>query len=136
MAMASDGSTLSWAKVREVTIELLESSKDRSWGDFKSAAAERLGVSVESLKIFKMEMKELIARGLEADGDGDGGESDGEYEKNDARKGCGSDANIVIEEVGGAVGPKMCNNGSSKDGDEESRAMKALKQMAKAMNLG
>lgn len=129
-SIVSHGEDLTWKKVRRVTIELLESNSDRSWGEFKSSAAERLGIPVEALKRWKTEMKELIAKGLGSERSNDEDDCFEDKGKREVSGGCGSDEGVEDP------GSMRCNNPGNKKADEDSDAMKAYKHMCKAMNLG
>lgn len=125
-SIVSDGENLTWKKVRKVTIELLDMNSDRSWGEFKSSAAERLGIPVEALKRWKTEMKELIAKGLGSARSND----EDDCNEDEVSEESGSDEGV---EDTGSMG---CNDRGNKKADEDSDAMKAYKHMCKAMNLG
>lgn len=125
-SIVSDGEDLTWKKVRKVTIELLGMNSDRSWGEFKSSAAERLGIPVEALKEWKTEMKELISKGLGSARSHD--EDDGN--EDEVSEESGSDEGV---EYTGSMGS---NDRGNKGANEDSDAMKAYKHMCKAMNLG
>lgn len=140
---------LSWERVRGATKELLAGKMDRSWGEFKLEIAKKLEVTVESLKPWKTDMKQVIAVGVNGASDNNSdhenaannpseekfqseSEKEGESEGDDSGE-CGSDEDTKRE----ATKRKGTTSASvSSRGDEDSDAMKALKRMSRAMALG
>ena len=126
--MVLDSEKPSWETIRAATKELLAEHSTGSWGDFKSAVARRLDVPVECLKPWKTKMKEVVAEGVK----------EGHSSDEDEDEGCSSASGEQSrdEESGedNDTGRHSSNAGLSKG--EESAAMRALKQMSRAMNLG
>lgn len=131
--MVLDSANPSWAKIRAATKELLTENSGCSWGDFKSNVARKLNVPVDLLKPWKTKMKEVVAEGVPEE------HSSEEEEEEDEEGGCASESGE--QNHGGESEEDDRNERSSTKadvgkGDEESPAMRALKRMSVAMNLG
>lgn len=126
--------SLSWKRIHTVTKEVLAADSSRSWGEFKSEVAKHLKVPVEYLRPWKTEMKEVIAEGMKEESDG----NDEEDANSSSEHHGGSDDEGSEEDEGDeSDSSKRCGRTSIKAGDEgDSQAMKALRQMSRAMNLG
>lgn len=126
--MTRSAGTPSWETIEAVCQDVLSSHSCEKWGDFKVEVARRLEVDVETLRPWKTEMQELVI-----------GAHTGESSK--------EDCNRQVEELGKG-GRKPRDHGSScrpknptenksrADNVEETEAMKALKQMVRAMSVG
>lgn len=144
--MVSNPESPSWDSIRGTTKKLLTTDSCKTWGEFKTGVARSLKVSVESLKPWKTQMKQLIAQGgEERETDrklGDGGDEEDEQESdNESQQGAESevDENGADSETRSQVDDTDDNSESETrkaNSQEDSRAMKACKQMCRAMNLG
>lgn len=136
----------SWESIRGTTKKLLTTGSCQTWGEFKTGVAGSLKVSVESLKPWKTQMKQLIAQGGE-EGETDrksedGGDEDHEQDDdNESQEGAESEVgeNGADSEAGSQVDDtydKSEPGTHQATTQEDSTAMKAFKHMCRAMNLG
>lgn len=127
--MVLEAANPSWKRVREATKELLTENSGGSWGDFKSGVALRLDVPVECLKPWKKKMKQVVAKSVKQ------GHSKDEEDDEGCSSDSGEQSRSDESEEDTGKGRHSSKAGVSK-AEEESAAMKALKRMSKAMNLG
>lgn len=117
---------LSWECIKTVCEDVLSSQSCELWGDFKKEVAKRLDVAVELLKPWKSQMQDII-RGYDDGGQGGGGNASGEHPD-------GEKQSCIPRSTGdgdpGAITKRRKND------VEDTEAMKAFKQMVRAMSLG
>lgn len=126
--MTRSASTPSWETIEAICQDVLSSQSCEKWGDFKVEVARRLEVEVETLRPWKTEMQELVI-----------GAHTGESYKEDCNhqvEALGKEGRSPRDRGSSCRVKNPTENKSRADNVEETEAMKALKQMVRAMCVG